>query len=96
MKEWPHKARNVQFYVWLLSFEPGPNPARTQTPSVLPGLAPSLRPGQGLGLRRLLLCGGRINIAPSERMEDFGTVERIFLIWYWRDLLKYVNTLQFC
>jgi hypothetical protein len=29
--------------VWLLSFEPGPNPARTRSLSVLPG--PALGPG---------------------------------------------------
>jgi hypothetical protein len=35
-------------YVWLLSFEPGPNPARARTSSVLSGPGP----GPGLGMCR--------------------------------------------
>jgi hypothetical protein len=39
-KEWPEKAQNVLYNFWLLSFEPGPNPARTRTWSLLPGPGP--------------------------------------------------------
>jgi hypothetical protein len=49
-KEWPDKARNTLYNFSLLSFEPGPNPARTRTLSVPPGRSPTL--GDGVGQAR--------------------------------------------
>jgi hypothetical protein len=45
-EEWPEKERNVQNEGLLLRFEPGPNPARTRTLSLLAGPALALVPGR--------------------------------------------------
>jgi hypothetical protein len=54
-KEWPEKARNVLYNIRLLLFEPGSNPARTRTFSVLPGP---------------YLASGRVRPRPSDRAWD--------------------------
>jgi hypothetical protein len=46
IKQWPEKARSVRHSVWLLSFEPGPNPAQTWILSVLPGPGPAFWAGR--------------------------------------------------
>jgi hypothetical protein len=46
-KEWPEKAQNMLCNVWLRKFEPGPNPARARTLSVLPGPGPRRPPAYG-------------------------------------------------